>query len=301
MITEEQIDAYLNQLRQQRPLADSSLRGYRRELLALVERQIHLESDAVLAFVTTAADGTTLKPRSRNHRLVVLRGFCRFLVSRQVLTEDPTESMARVKIPEETRTVLTPDELERLLTVLSDDTCAWRRIRDETIVRLLFCTGLRIGELHRLDLAQVDLVSRVLRRVRRKGGGLIDAVLNEQAETAMRCWLLARPESSEQAVFVSRLGRRLSIRMVQKRLAQLGEAAGLSLPCHPHQLRHAHATSLLGADVNIELIRQSLNHRSLLTTVRYLHGDQALLRQALERLPRLRTSEQPEEGATAEG
>ena len=76
-----------------------------------------------------------------------------------------------------------------------------------------------------------------------------------------------------------------SVRSIQKRLHDLGVRAGLRVPLHPHLLRHAHATGLLRHGVDLAVVQDSMNHRSLTTTAVYLHGDRTLLRGAIGRLP----------------
>ena len=95
--------------------------------------------------------------------------------------------------------------------------------------------------------------------------------------------------------------RRLSVRSVQKRLQALGRAVGPKTPLHPHDLRHAHATSLYQAGIDIRVAGQSLNHASIRTTQRYVHTDVATLRAALDKLPRLTDTPPPPEVDCASG
>ena len=67
----------------------------------------------------------------------------------------------------------------------------------------------------------------------------------------------------------------------------MGQRAGLGVALHPHALRHAHATGLLRVGVATAIIQQSMNHHALATTELYLHGDLAMVRAAVEKLPAL--------------
>jgi site-specific recombinase XerC len=172
-------------------------------------------------------------------------------------------------------------ELGRVVAALAADPPSWRRSRDAAILALLFYAGLRLSELVRLDLSQVDLASEALRGALRKGGGTTDVVLHPYAVAALEAWAGPRPGVPCPALFVTAAGRRLSARMVQKRLAALGRAAGLGVSLHPHAPRHAHGTGMLTAGVALELIRVSFNHESLETTRTYLYADLALVRAAV--------------------
>ncbi|MFA6958386.1 MAG: tyrosine-type recombinase/integrase [Thermoanaerobaculia bacterium] len=287
MPTVHQVEAFARHLSVERHRAVSTVRGYRAELLELVRRAVPLERNALGEWVQNGRNGL-LAVNTRNRRLVVLRLFVQFLVESGELAADPTGGLVRARLPRSTRVAFTVDELRRAVIAARSETVPWRATRDEAVIRLLFATGLRINELRGLDLDQVDLPARLLRSVLRKGAVVTDVPLNDDGATALGAWIAVRPTTSSTALFTSgKDGDRLTIRTYQKRLAELGEAAGLSQRLHPHALRHAHATGLLRVGTSTALIQQSLSHASIATTQRYLHSDLDLLRAALVRLPGL--------------
>lgn len=289
MVTADQVTDYARYLANERHLLPRTIQGYEAEIASLVERQVPLERTALAAWISTGDRGEPLAPNTRNRRLVILRGFLKYLLSQGSIIEDPSVGIERGRVPRDNRSALGVAELRRVLAVLRQEPITWRRLRDEALFIVLFQTGLRVAELRSLDLAQVDTTSRVLRSAERKGGGRVDVPLNAEAFEALTSWLACRPPTQgEDAVFIGGIHlARLTVRSIQKGLAQLGKRAGLRVPLHPHVLRHAHATALLRERTPTEVIRQSLNHASLATTQRYLHSDQDLLREALDRLPRL--------------
>lgn len=287
MPTELQVDAFARHLAVERHRAASTVRGYRAELLDLVRRGVPFEREALGMWIQTGETGK-LAINTRNRRLVVLRLFVRFLLDRGELVEDPTVGLTRARLPRTTRTAFTVPELQRVVAVARREAVPWRATRDETVIRVLFATGLRINEIRTLDVLQVDLAARWLRTVIRKGAVMTDVPLNDDAIDALTGWLQIRPSTSSTALFTSgEGGGRLTVRSYQKRLAELGEAAGLAQRLHPHALRHAHATGLLRVGTSTAIIQQSLSHASIVTTQRYLHSDLDLLRAALVRLPGL--------------
>ena len=160
-------------------------------------------------------------------------------------------------------TVLAQREVARLLS-------APRNLKHRALLLLLYSSGLRVSELVRLRLEDVD-GERGLVRVRR-GKGAKDryTLLADRALEALRVyrdayepdpWLFpgARPE------------RHLSTRSVQKIVARAARAARIRKHVTPHTLRHSFATHLLEGGTNLRIIQELLGHASSRTTERYTH------------------------------
>ncbi len=287
-LTQELLDEYVRHLELELHRRPSTVRGYRDELTHLVTRGVPFEPRAFAAWVATGNDGQALAPNTRNRRLVILRGLIAFLVERKHIAEDPTRAIQRARVPRDTEGALGVGELRRVLDAIDAEPSTWRRVRDEVLLLVLFHVGLRVTELRNLDLGQVDLETRILRGAIRKGGGSADAPLTDEVAEGLARWIRVRPRAANPSLFIGGAKlERLTVRAIQKRLRELGRKAGLSIALHPHALRHAHATALHRAGVDIRTIGQSLNHASIRTTQRYVHTDLETLRSALGKLPRL--------------
>lgn len=289
MLTQALIDDYLRHLANDLRRAPSTVRGYRDELTVLLDRGVELDAGPLSAHLTTQQNGTPLAANTRNRRLAILRGFCRYLRERGHLPEDPLTTVRRSRVPRRRREALTANQVNAVVHALLSESPSWRRTRDGTILLLFFYTGLRLSELVRLDVDQVDLAAGVLRQALRKGGDATDVVLHPCLVAQLALWLRVRFAAvvGGGALFPRGNSGRLSGRMVQKRLRYLCQAAGLGISLHPHLLRHAHATGLLREGVTTAIIQLSMNHHALATTETYLHADAGLLRAAIARLPPL--------------
>ena len=81
------------------------------------------------------------------------------------------------------------------------------------------------------------------------------------------------PPRDENAVFVNRLGRRLSVRMIQARIKAAGVKQGLKQDVHPHMLRHSFASHVLQSSGDLRAVQEMLGHASIATTQVYTHLD----------------------------
>ena len=162
-------------------------------------------------------------------------------------------------------------------------------LRNLALLELLYATGLRASEVLNLTLAAVTFKGREA-RVIGKGDKERIVLFGGPAERALREWLvigrplLAKPRKPE--VFVSQLGRRLTVMQLGNILRALAAAAGITQRMHPHLLRHTFASHLLRGGADLRVIQELLGHASVATTAIYLHLDVSDLRAAMALHPR---------------
>lgn len=144
--------------------------------------------------------------------------------------------------------------------------------RDYCMIGMAFLHGLRVSELLSLKLADYDPLSQQL-RIRRLKGGLstIHPLLPEEAQ-ALQHWLEERMTwrgHTQDWLFLSRQGGKLTRQRFYQLLRRYGQRAGLGLPVHPHMLRHACGYNLAERGNDTRLIQDFLGHRNIRHTVRY--------------------------------
>jgi integrase/recombinase XerC len=157
-------------------------------------------------------------------------------------------------------------DLRRLFAVISQP-------RDRAMFLLMLRCGLRVGEVVALSLGDLYLqaspASLPRLWVRGKNGSQRVAYLSAQALAALEAWLAVRPALEDQALFLNRFGRRLTVTGVQDCLAGYCRQAGLWITCH--QLRHTFGRHLVEAGVPVTTIQRLLGHARLRTTQLYTH------------------------------
>lgn len=164
------------------------------------------------------------------------------------------------------------DQMARLLTFRTDEELD---VRDKAIMELFYSSGLRLSELVDLDLADLDLPDRTV-RVTGKGSKTRVVPVGRYAIDALTAWLkdrgaLAKP--GEQAVFVSKHGRRLGQRAIQLRIGEWAKRQGLGMHVHPHMFRHSFASHLLESSQDLRGVQELLGHANISTTQIYTHLD----------------------------
>jgi integrase/recombinase XerC len=149
-------------------------------------------------------------------------------------------------------------------------------IRDRCMFELIYSSGLRVAELVRLDIHDIDRTEGIARVTGKREKTRLVPVGSKAVERVER-WLPVRKsllkDTTEPALFVNRHGQRLTTRSVQMRLNRLAQQTHIGQALHPHQLRHAFATHVLESSGDLRAVQEMLGHESLSTTQIYTHLD----------------------------
>lgn len=271
------IDDYLDYLRHERRSSPHSVLAAKRDLarfLAYAETQKLREARAltphlVRGWLAELRRGG-LSSASCQRMLSSLRSFLHHLLRRSEIAQN---AAAEVRAPKKPRTLPKTIGKDVLNAALDAPVDAGLPQRDRAIVELLYSSGLRLAELAALN---VDALDGGELRVTGKGGKTRVVPVGAKAREALTVWRRARAAlaaESEQALFVGRNGRRLSMRSIQLRLKHWARRAGLDGRVHPHRLRHSFATHLLEESGDLRAVQELLGHANLSTTQVYTHLD----------------------------
>lgn len=217
-------------------------------------------------------------------RVSELRSFGRFLVREEIVELTPFRGVSAPKTPQRLPDYLEAEEVKRLLaapaTLTADGRPSAQGLRDTAILELLYASGMRVSELTALDLRDVDQ-ERGQILVTGKGNKERLVLIGEPARRALKRYVAeGRPSyvklgrSAPAALFLSRLGSRLSDRSIQMMLKKYSQQAGIETDVTPHVLRHTFATHMLNGGADLRVVQELLGHSLLSTTQVYTHVSQ---------------------------
>jgi integrase/recombinase XerC/integrase/recombinase XerD len=225
----------------------------------------------------SAADAA---PATVARKLAAVRGLYGFLVRTERAGHNPAELVTSPKRGETLPKVLSTEEMRTLLEGIPAQTPL--ELRDRAMLELAYSSGLRCEEIVNLDLDALDFESE---QVRVLGKGSKERLLpvGEPAQRALERYLqrgrhALATERREQALFLSKSGRRLSNSDVTRRLGLWIKKLELAARVSPHSLRHSFATHLLEGGADLRTIQELLGHASISTTQVYTRVDAARLR-----------------------
>ena len=191
----------------------------------------------------------------------IMSSFFSWLEDEDYIVKSPVRRIHRVKTIQVTKDVLTDEDLETLRNVCDTK-------RDLAVIDLLVSTGMRIGELVKLNIEDVNLAEREC-LVMGKGNKQRPVYFDARTKLHLEEYLHTRADHAP-ALFVAldSSARRVTIGNLEQRLRKLGESAGVC-HVHPHKFRRTLATHAIDKGMPIEQVQKLLGHAKIDTTMHY--------------------------------
>lgn len=283
------VQAFLDFCRVEKGLAALTIQAYRRDLTSFggwagAQKIAELPGGGEVRSYLDSLYATGLSPRSIARHLTTLRNFYKFLVAEGSLGEDPT---ALIPMPRQWQTLpkhLNHAEMEQLAQAPDVDKATG--LRNRAMIELLYASGLRVSEVCKAELSDLNLEMGLI-RVFGKGGKQRLVPVGASALSAVGDYLaggrarLLKGRSTKY-LFVTARGGALSRGGFWKALGITGRKAGLAKAPSPHVLRHTFATHLLEGGADLRSVQTMLGHADIGTTQIYTHVMRSRLRQTVE-------------------
>ena len=284
------VDAFLVHLEKERNVSPNTLKAYARDCAEFVA--FLTEYYGGEAWSWGGVDRLTMRgfmgrltkrglsKRSVARSLAAVRGFYRYLASNDAVSANPARAVGTPKAEKHLPGYLDRSQIDLLFQTVGTRAQSGRfeDVRNAAIFELFYSTGMRLSELQGLNWPDIDSVSQQV-KVRGKGRKERIIPVGDHATLALRNYERVRDElttrlrgrAERPAVFISRTGKRISVRGIQKVVGAfldlIAEGAGLST----HSLRHSFATHLLDAGADLRAVQELLGHASVSTTQIYTH------------------------------
>lgn len=271
------VDAYLAHLKVEKGLGKLTIEAYATDLASLLgfleEESLELaEVDpAALSGWLLSLSARDLTARSQARHLSAVRGLFAWLLKEREIARDPTKLIDRPKLLRKLPSVLSRQEVARLLAAPNREKGRGRR--DSAMLHTMYAAGLRVTELCTLGLGDANLESGFV-QVLGKGDKRRIVPLGAPARKRIERYLDDRAgwaPPGEPALFVTSRGGPMTRQGFWKNIKRYARDAGIAKNVTPHELRHSFATHLLLGGADLRAVQAMLGHTDISTTEVYTH------------------------------
>ena len=275
---EDILNDFCDYLKIDKRYSDLTVESYRTEIKGYLdffkEKNIkvkNIKNSDIKDYLTYIKKGETSE-RTLAHNVSVIRTFYKFLLTQKVIERNPTEFLELPKLRKKLPTVLSKEEVEKLLDIDLTDCYSYR---NKAMLELLYSTGLRVSELVNLELSNIDLESCTLKTIG-KGNKeriipisdyalyYVEKYINEYRGSMLK-------KGVNNYVFINNHGNVMTRQGFFKIIKKLASEKDIKTPISPHTLRHSFATHLLDYGADLRSIQEMLGHSNLSTTQIYTH------------------------------
>lgn len=270
------LENYISYLANKKSLSDNTRISVKRDIQKLIkycsENGIEDETKVTSAHLYNyhkALENEGLSTATIARLLSSVRGFYKYLLEMHLITELPTKNLKAERVVLTPPTVLTVEEIDRLIKAASGS--GKKYIRDHAMLELLYATGIKVSELVNLKITDVNLSlgyitcrDNVKERLVPFGKSAAKA-LREYLEK-VRPVMLKGQECDD--LFLSNQGSSMSRQGFWKLIKKYGEIAGIEKEITPHTIRHSFASHLIENGADVKAVQEMLGHSDLAITAK---------------------------------
>lgn len=250
--------------------SDKTVRYYRltlqKALAQLKKHLTHITTEDLREYLSAYQEEHGCSQRNIDNIRRILSSFFAWLEEEDYILKSPVRRIHKIRMAKVVKETYSDENLEQMR-----DNC--KTLRDLAMIDLLASTGMRVGELVRLNRADIDFVNREC-VVFGKGSKERPVYFDARTKLHLQNYLASRQDDNP-ALFVSlqRPYNRLQISGVEIRLRNLGRSLGIH-KVHPHKFRRTLATRAIDKGMPIEQVQHLLGHSKIDTTMEYAMVDQ---------------------------
>ncbi|WP_294345506.1 site-specific tyrosine recombinase XerD [Prosthecochloris sp.] len=284
------LESFVNYLTLERNFSQHTIASYVNDLYryllyaeAIKKTIAEITLTHIQSFIVELHDAG-LEARSVARNISAIRSFHKFLVRENIIEINATENLHQPKPAQHLPTVLTVDEVFRLINApMQEDPPGKYRLRDKALLEFLYATGVRVSELVNLQQSNCYLDAGFARifgkgskeRLVPVGRSATEWVRRYQQDLRLN---ISKPESGDY-LFLNARGKQLSRMSAYTIVRRYSAVAAITKKISPHTLRHTFATHLLEGGADLRAVQEMLGHSSIIATQIYTHIDRSFVKE----------------------
>ena len=278
----EEIVRFIEYLHVEKQTSKNTEVSYERDLRKMSQYLKWQEIDSVEAVTATSLNSYVMyleqngmKPATISRSIASMKAFFAYLYKNRQIDTDPTENIKAPKIEKKLPSILSTEEMTRLLEQPSGNSA--KELRDKAMLELLYATGIRVSELISLKVTDINLQMEYLSCMDAHRERIIP--FGKKAKEALKTYLkegrpkLVEDEKSEW-LFTNCSGQSMSRQGFWKLIKYYGGKAGIDSEITPHTLRHSFAAHMVGNGADLKSVQEMLGYADISATQVYAELNQ---------------------------
>ena len=293
-----EVKTYLAYLQYEKNLSTNTVNSYWLDLKAFIEyiteiKKINklnqVNSQLINSYIATLGtyinynnDVKTKNTSSINRAISSIRSFFKYLISNNIINNDPTKFIILQKQDKKLPVVLTVEEIDTMLNSFNIN--KKNQIRDKAMLSILYSCGLRVSELITLSLTNLFIEDDII-KIFGKGNKERMVPVGKIGKKDLLIYIndvrpiYARKSNSKGILFLSNRGKQISRKTVWNIIKSSALSSGIDKNVSPHTFRHSFASHLLEGGAGLRVVQELLGHSNISTTQIYTHLDQTYLKE----------------------
>lgn len=276
MSLKESIEEFLRYLKIDKGYSENTINSYRIDLEKFLDynknKSINSISNNDIKEYVKWLNEIKLNEKSISRNISCLKSFYKFLVIEKIVKDNASESLFMPKIKKSLPSILSEEEVLKLLDVELTDNFSYR---NKAMLELMYATGLRVSELVNLRLQDIDLSQDIVRTF---GKGSKERVIpiGDYAKEYLEKYIYEYrssmlKKSNNEFLFLNNHGQKMTRQGFFKIIKKIAKEKGIERELSPHTLRHSFASHLLKYGADLRTIQELLGHSDISTTQIYTH------------------------------
>jgi len=284
------VDSFIRYVKFEKRYSDHTITAYEKDLMQLTDfakAELAIDTIQVLTFRDVRAwifflSENGFSNKSINRKIATIKSYYKFLLSRELISKNPTERIQSLKLEKKLPVFLKEEEITLLLDQIEfQEKSEFETHRNKVIFELLYGTGIRLSELTNLKIKDISFFNNTIKVLgKRNKERLIP--LNPNLVNTIREYLNNRKElnavADKEFLLLTSQGKQVYPMLIQRVIKKYITKVSSISKKSPHVLRHSFATHLLNKGADLNSVKDLLGHSSLAATQVYTHNTMSKLK-----------------------